>query len=36
MIKEPDIAAEFENGILKVVVPKSEELKPKQIKVKVH
>ncbi len=36
LIKEPDIAAEFENGILKVVVPKSEELKPKQIKVKVH
>jgi HSP20 family protein len=36
VIKETGIDAEFENGILKVVVPKSQELKPKQIKVKAH
>ena len=30
------IVADFELGLLKIVVPKSEELKPKQIKVKVH
>ena len=35
-VKDKDIVAEFENGILKVVVPKSEELKPKHIKVKAN
>jgi HSP20 family protein len=33
---EAKIVAEFEQGVLKVVVPKCEELKPKRIKVKVH
>ncbi len=36
LVKEAQINAEFENGILKVAVPKSEELKPKKIKVKMH
>lgn len=35
VVKETEIDAKFENGILRIVVPKSEELKPKQIKVKV-
>jgi HSP20 family protein len=33
-IKEPEINAEFDNGVLRIMVPKSEELKPKKIKVK--
>jgi HSP20 family protein len=33
---ENKIIAEFEEGVLKVTIPKSEEQKPKQIKVKVH
>ncbi len=36
MVKEAEINAEFENGVLKIVVPKSEELKPKHIKIKTH
>lgn len=36
IVKETGIDADFENGVLKVVVPKSQELKPKQIKVKTH
>ena len=33
-IKEEEISAKFENGVLKVVVPKTEVVKPKQIEVK--
>lgn len=33
-IKEEEINAKFENGVLRVVVPKSEVVKPKQIEVK--
>jgi HSP20 family protein len=33
-IKEEAIEAKFENGVLKVAVPKSEEAKPKRITVK--
>jgi HSP20 family protein len=36
VVKENEIVAEFENGVLKIAIPKSEELKPKQIKVKAH
>ncbi len=36
LVKEKDIVADFENGVLRIVVPKSEELKPKHIKVKAH
>ena len=34
-IKESEISAEFENGMLKIEVPKSEEVKPKEIEIKV-
>ena len=30
-----DLSAELENGILRIVVPKAEEAKPRQIEVKV-
>ncbi len=33
-VKEDEINAEFVNGVLKVVVPKSEEVKPRHIKIK--
>jgi HSP20 family protein len=33
-IKEEAIEAKFENGVLKVTVPKTEEVKPKRIEVK--
>lgn len=36
VVKEAEINAEFVNGVLKIVVPKSEELKPKQIKIKTR
>ena len=36
VVKETEINAEFVNGILKIVVPKCEELKPKQIKIKTR
>ena len=36
MFAENKIVAEFNEGVLKVIVPKSEELKPKQIKVKIN
>jgi len=32
-IKEDDIKASFKNGVLKLVVPKAEQVKPKSIKV---
>jgi HSP20 family protein len=34
-VKADKVDAEFNNGVLKVIVPKSEEAKPKQIEVKV-
>ncbi|MHC1739212.1 MAG: Hsp20/alpha crystallin family protein [Ignavibacteriaceae bacterium] len=34
-IKEEEIQAEFRDGTLKVVIPKSEEVKPKEISIKV-
>lgn len=35
-IKEDQINAEFKNGTLSITIPKSEEVKPKQIEVKVN
>jgi HSP20 family protein len=35
-VKEAEIAAEFVNGVLQIIVPKSEVMKPRQIKVKNH
>jgi len=35
-VKEEEINAEFFNGVLKIVIPKSEEVKPKHIKIKAH
>jgi len=34
-VKDDDAKATFENGLLKVVIPKAEEVKPKTIKVDV-
>jgi len=34
-IKEEEIQAEFKDGTLKVIIPKSEEVKPKEISIKV-
>ncbi|PLX28663.1 Hsp20/alpha crystallin family protein [Candidatus Parcubacteria bacterium] len=34
-VKEGEVTAEFEDGILKITCPKSEEAKPKKIEVKV-
>jgi len=34
VVKDTEIDAKFENGILKILVPKSEAMKPKLIKVK--
>ncbi len=36
VVKDKEISAEFVNGVLMIMVPKSEELKPKQIKIKTH
>ena len=36
VVNESEINAEFVSGVLKIVVPKSEELKPKQIKIKTR
>jgi HSP20 family protein len=36
VVKDAEINAEYVNGVLKVVVPKSEEVKPKQIKIKTR
>ena len=33
-VKEDKISATFENGVLTLTLPKAEEVKPKQIKVK--
>lgn len=32
-VKEDKITAEFKNGLLRIVLPKKEEVKPKQIKI---
>ncbi|MBU4360362.1 Hsp20/alpha crystallin family protein [Candidatus Parcubacteria bacterium] len=34
-VKNEDVKAEFENGILKVILPKQERVKPKKIDVKI-
>ena len=36
VVKENEIDAEFYNGVLKIVIPKSEEVKPKHIKIKAN
>jgi hypothetical protein len=33
---EDEINAEFLNGVMKIVIPKCEEVKPKHIKIKAH
>jgi HSP20 family protein len=36
VVKDDEINAEFSNGVLKIDIPKSEEVKPKHIKVKAN